>query len=109
MNTELKITDKVVGSGETLEKGQTAKFHYTGMFEDGKVFDSSEGREPLEVPVGKGFVIKGWDEGLVGMQEGGERELWIPYSLAYGEAGYAGVIPPKSNLIFNVKLVSISK
>jgi FKBP-type peptidyl-prolyl cis-trans isomerase len=103
----LVIEEIQIGTGDTINSGDTANFHYTGMLENGNVFDSSIDRgEPLPVKVGVGMVIKGWDEGLVGMKVGGKRKLIIPSELAYGSREIPGVIPANSNLIFEVEAVS---
>jgi FKBP-type peptidyl-prolyl cis-trans isomerase len=84
------------------------KLHYTGFFEDGKIFDSSVERgEPAQFPVGQGGLIKGFEEGLMMMQVGDKYHLVIPYNLAYGEAGFQGVIPPKANLIFDIEVLDV--
>ena len=84
------------------------KVHYTGWFTNGKKFDSSVGKAPFEVtPLGNAPVIKGWNEGIMGMKVGGRRQLRIPPDLAYGANGYPGVIPPNSTLIFDVHLLSV--
>ncbi len=94
------------GTGENPAKGASVKVHYTGKFLDGKVFDSSVERgNPIEFSVGAGQVIKGWDEAIITMKKGEKRVLLIPYWLAYGEQGYPGAIPPKSDLIFDVELI----
>jgi len=94
------------GTGPAIKAGDRVKIHYTGVLEDGKKFDSSRDRgEPIQFVIGKGEVIKGWDLGIMGMKKGEMRRLLIPYHLAYGEAGYPGVIPPKASLIFDVELV----
>jgi peptidylprolyl isomerase len=80
---------------------------YTGKLQDGTIFDSTAKRnnDPFSFILGVGQVIKGWDEGVLGMKVGEKRTLTIPYELAYGEAGY-GPIPPKATLIFDIELVS---
>lgn len=105
--TELAIEDLKIGNGKTVKSGDTVVIHYNGTLEDGTKFDSSYDRnQPFETKIGVGQVIKGWDQGVVGMKIGGKRKLTIPYQLAYGENGY-GPIPPKATLIFEVELVDI--
>lgn len=89
--------------------GDDILVNYTGRFTNGKVFDSSlsPGRKPFELHLGRGEVIKGWDEGLSTMHVGGKRKLIIPPNLAYGPGGYPGVIPPNSTLTFDVELLKI--
>lgn len=104
---KLQIVDDVVGSGPESKKGDTVKVHYTGTLLNGKQFDSSRGKDPFQVTIGQGQVIKGWDEGLPGMKVGGKRTLTIPWALAYGEKGSGASIPPKAALKFEVELMEI--
>ncbi|MEX2527670.1 MAG: FKBP-type peptidyl-prolyl cis-trans isomerase [Gemmatimonadota bacterium] len=104
----LYFRDDVVGEGTLLESGQDAVLHYTGYFPDGRSFDSSPGGPPFRIRVGVGRVIRGWDEGLPGMREGGSRTLVIPPELAYGAQGAGGgVIPPNAVLVFQVELLEV--
>ena len=104
----LQYKDLVVGSGEEARQGVTAVVHYTGWLLDGTKFDSSLDRgTPFEFAIGKGQVIKGWDEGVGSMNVGGKRELIIPPDLAYGDRGAAGVIPPGASLKFEVELIEL--
>ncbi len=106
----LKYYDFEEGDGPELEPGQPAAVHYTGWLEDGQMFDSSLIRgAPLQLILGGGQVIPGWDEGLMGMKVGGKRQLVIPPELAYGEEGAGGVIPPNAVLIFEVEIVPIEE
>ena len=103
------------GAGAEIKSGQSALVHYTGWLYDAKApdnkgqkFDSSVDRnEPFEFPVGGGMVIKGWDEGVVGMKVGGKRRLIIPPEMGYGARGAGGVIPPNATLVFDVELMEI--
>ena len=109
------------GKGPKATMGQNAKVNYIGKFVDGKLFDTNleevakennmynpqRPYAPLDVPVGQGRVIKGWDEGLQLLNEGAKATFYIPYYLAYGERGYPNAIPPKATLIFEVELVSL--
>lgn len=93
------------GTGEKPSKGSTVKAHYTGYLLDGTVFDTSiERGEPIEFVLGVGQVIPGWDEGIAMMSKGEKAVLYIPYYLAYGDRDL-GVIPPFSNLVFEVELI----
>ncbi|QQS35858.1 MAG: FKBP-type peptidyl-prolyl cis-trans isomerase [Ignavibacteriales bacterium] len=97
------------GSGEKAVTGKEAAVHYTGYLLNGTIFDSSIPRkEPIEFILGKGMVIKGWDEGISLMSIGDKMKLIIPANLAYGERGSGDVIPPNSTLIFDVELVGLS-
>ena len=104
----LGYLDLVEGTGPQPKPGESVRVHYTGWLENGKKFDSShDRREPLVFPIGKGHVIKGWDEGVGSMKVGGKRKLVIPANLGYGDQGAAGVIPPGATLIFEVELLGI--
>jgi peptidylprolyl isomerase len=103
----LQYRDLVVGKGPQPKDGDTVVVNYTGTFTNGKVFDTSVGRKPFEFKLGRGEVIKGWDEGVASMHVGGKRKLVIPPDLAYGSGGYPGVIPPNSTLTFVVELLQI--
>lgn len=104
----LEYWDIKDGTGAVAQVGQTVTVHYTGWLTNGKKFDSSIGKAPFEVmPLGTAPVIKGWNEGIVGMKVGGKRQLHIPPDLAYGADGYPGVIPANSTLIFDVRLLSV--
>jgi FKBP-type peptidyl-prolyl cis-trans isomerase len=113
--TTLEMTDVKAGKGPAITAGQTAVVHYTGwLYSDsapdhkGKKFDSSRDRnDPFSFQVGGGEVIGGWDQGVVGMQAGGQRRLVIPPSLGYGARGAGGVIPPNTTLLFDIELLSI--
>ena len=105
----LKYEDLIEGDGAMAEAGQTVSVHYTGWLTDGSKFDSSVDRnQPFSFPLGKGHVIRGWDEGVAGMKIGGKRKLPIPPQLGYGAAGAGGVIPPNATLVFEVELLGIS-
>ena len=106
--SELIIEDIHIGEGDTAETGRTVSVHYTGWLEDGSKFDSSKDRnEPFEFPLGRGYVIPGWDQGVAGMKVGGSRKLTIPSHLGYGERGAGGVVPPNATLIFEVELLAV--
>lgn len=105
---ELQIKDLKVGEGLVAEKKLKATVHYTGWLLDGTKFDSSVDHDrPFTFRIGAGQVIPGWDEGVVGMREGGRRELTIPAHMAYGETGYPPVIPPNATLRFEIELLKV--
>jgi FKBP-type peptidyl-prolyl cis-trans isomerase len=104
----LEYWDIKVGTGAVAQTGHKVKVDYTGWLTNGKKFDSSVGTgHPFDFMLGAGQVIKGWDEGVVGMKVGGKRQLRIPPDLAYGPKGYPGAIPPNATLIFDVQLVDV--
>ncbi|MDD2699923.1 MAG: FKBP-type peptidyl-prolyl cis-trans isomerase [Sideroxydans sp.] len=113
--TTLIKTDTKLGEGSEAQAGQTVVVHYTGWLYDedaadnkGAKFDSSLDRnEPFDFPLGGGRVIKGWDEGVAGMKEGGTRTLVIPPEMGYGPRGAGNVIPPNATLVFDVKLLKV--
>ncbi len=121
---KLGIEDTVVGKGDGVKDGDTITVHYVGTFPDGKKFDASKdhpampamgGRPatpagaPFTFTVGQQNVIKGWDQGVIGMKVGGKRKLTVPYQLAYGERGREPAIPPKATLLFEIELLKIEK
>jgi len=104
----LVFEELVVGTGNAAASGQKVSVHYTGWLTNGTKFDSSKDRgEPFVFPLGKGHVIKGWDEGVAGMKVGGKRTLLIPPGLGYGARGAGGVIPPNATLLFEVQLLEL--
>jgi FKBP-type peptidyl-prolyl cis-trans isomerase len=106
--TKLEIEDVSVGKGREAKAGDTVHVQYTGTLTNGKKFDSSydHGGDPFKFTIGKGQVIKGWDQGVPGMKVGGKRKLRIPSDLGYGTSG-SGEIPPNAGLVFDIELVSI--
>jgi peptidylprolyl isomerase len=106
--TELVINDIVEGEGPAAKSGDEVSVQYVGALYDGTEFDASWDRgQPFDLTLGGGTVIKGWDEGLVGMKAGGRRELIIPPDLAYGSGGQPPTIPANATLIFIVDMISI--
>jgi FKBP-type peptidyl-prolyl cis-trans isomerase len=111
----LEIVELQPGSGAAIAAGQKAVVQYTGWLYEtaapdkkGKEFDSSRNSaQPFKFVIGTGQVIKGWDQGVLGMKVGGRRSLTIPADLAYGDVGAGGVIPPGATLVFDVELVAI--
>ncbi len=108
--TGLQYRDTRAGTGTPATYGDTVTVDYTGRLDSGMVFDTSknEGGKPLEFTIGQGEVIAGWEQGLQGMKVGGVRELRIPPSLGYGNTQH-GLIPPNSNLSFEVELLKIER
>jgi len=115
MPTELRKVDVKQGNGDEAISGKPVIVHYTGWIYDdskpdkkGAKFDSSRDRQvPFGFFLGAGKVIRGWDEGVVGMKVGGQRTLIIPPAMGYGERGAGGVIPPNATLIFDVELLEV--
>ena len=108
----LEFEDTVTGTGTLATKGKSVTVHYTGWLyqngQQGAKFDSSKDRrDPFVFSLGAGMVIKGWDEGVAGMQVGGTRVLTIPPALGYDARGAGGVIPPNATLRFEVELLSV--
>jgi peptidylprolyl isomerase len=108
MNAELEITDLLEGDGKAVIKGALITTQYTGTLEDGTVFDSSwERGKAFQCVIGSGRVIKGWDQGLMGMKVGGKRRLSVPAHLAYGERSMGAHIKPNANLRFEIELLEV--
>lgn len=108
MDDELQIEDIRVGDGKAVVKGALITTQYRGTLEDGTVFDSSYDRgKPFQCVIGTGRVIKGWDQGLMGMKVGGKRKLFVPAHLAYGERQIGAHIKPHSNLVFEIELLEV--
>ena len=104
----LVIEEMTVGTGATAVAGKKVSVHYTGWLVDGTRFDSSKDRgDPFIFPLGKGHVIKGWDEGVAGMKVGGKRKLVVPGKLAYGPQGRPPNIPSNATLVFDVELMGV--
>jgi peptidylprolyl isomerase len=107
MSSELQVTDIQLGDGKEAVKGALITTQYRGFLEDGTQFDSSYERgKPFQCVIGTGRVIKGWDQGLMGMKVGGKRKLWVPAHLAYGERSM-GTITPNSDLTFEIELLEV--
>jgi len=107
-NSGLKYVDEVVGTGASPSPGKQVTVHYTGLLENGTVFDSSVKRgQPFTFQIMTGSVIKGWDEGVMSMKVGGKRRLIIPSNLGYGERGSPPAIPPNATLLFDVELLDV--
>jgi FKBP-type peptidyl-prolyl cis-trans isomerase len=104
----MQIEEIVIGTGASPKAGQEVSVHYTGWLTDGSKFDSSRDRgTPFSFHIGRGMVIKGWDQGVMSMKVGGKRKLTIPPELGYGKGGYPPVIPPNSTLVFEVELLGV--
>ena len=107
-STEVQIVNEIVGNGLEVKNHSKVSVHYIGKLEDNTVFDSSYDRGQLfDFQIGVRQVILGWETGLLGMKEGGKRTIFIPYELAYGESGAGSLIPPKSNLIFEIEVIKV--
>lgn len=108
MPSELIIEDLTCGDGKAVVKGALITAHYTGWLADGTEFDSSHRKgKAFQCVIGSGRVIKGWDQGLMGMQVGGKRKLQIPAHLAYGDRQMGPIIKPHSNLVFEIELLEV--
>jgi len=101
------VDDKKEGKGKAAKKGDRVEMRYIGKLKNGKVFDSNKKGKPFSFKLGVGQVIKGWDVGVAGMTAGGERRLTIPAAMAYGKKGAPPDIPPNSDLIFDIKCISV--
>ena len=107
-STEVQIINEIIGNGLEVKNHSKVSVHYIGKLEDNTVFDSSYDRGQLfDFQIGVRQVILGWETGLLGMKEGGKRTIFIPYELAYGESGAGSLIPPKSNLIFEIEVIKV--
>ena len=107
-SNEVQILNEIIGKGSEVKNHSKVSVHYIGKLEDNTVFDSSYDRGQLfDFQIGVRQVILGWETGLLGMKEGGKRTIFIPYELAYGESGAGSLIPPKSNLIFEIEVIKV--
>ena len=107
-SNEVQIINEIIGNGLEVKNHSKVSVHYIGKLEDNTVFDSSYNRGQLfDFQIGARQVILGWETGLLGMKEGGKRTIFIPYELAYGESGAGNLIPPKSNLIFEIEVIKV--
>lgn len=106
---KLQVTDEEVGTGAVAQSGNTVTMNYVGSLTNGNVFDASANHDDkgFTFKLGVGQVIKGWDEGIAGMKEGGKRKLVIPPALAYGDRAMGDTIPANSTLIFEVELLKV--
>lgn len=111
---DLGITDTRVGTGARATSRQCLYVHYVGLLADGRKFDSTRDplptgqiAEPVAFELGTNAVMAGWEKGLVGMQVGGLRRLWVPYRMAYGAGGQPPAIPPRTDLIFDIELMAV--
>ena len=105
---EVQIVNEIIGNGLEVKNHSKVSVHYIGKLEDNTVFDSSYDRGQLfDFQIGVRQVILGWETGLLGMKEGGKRTIFIPYEYAYGESGAGSLIPPKSNLIFEIEVIKV--
>tara|TARA_B100001287_G_C22590788_1_gene485513 strand:+ start:91 stop:822 length:732 start_codon:yes stop_codon:yes gene_type:complete len=106
---EVKIINETFGNGLEVKNHSKVSVHYIGRLEDNTEFDNSYKRnKPFQFQIGVRQVILGWETGLLGMKEGGKRTILIPYNLAYGESGAGDLIPPNSNLIFDIEVIKVS-
>jgi len=107
---KIDVFEPIVGcpEDEITRDNDIIRFNYIGYFEDGQKYDSTldEGREPLEVTIGK-VGLKGWDDALKGACPGEKRLVFIPYELAYGEDGVEGTVPPKANLVMQIEFLKV--
>ena len=107
-SNEVQILNEIIGKGSEVKNHSKVSVHYIGKLEDNTVFDNSYDRGQLfDFQIGVRQVILGWETGLLGMKEGGKRTIFIPYELAYGESGAGSLIPPNSNLIFEIEVIKV--